>query len=210
MSLYEDLGLAKDATSAEIKRAHRSAARAHHPDSPTGNRDKFEQIQRAYMVLSDDRRRRRYDATGEVDDNADNRLSRLGAQIIMAFEAAVQQAGDRFELRDLVADTKALMKARIGEVKKQRTEFVADRAKHERLLTRLKFSGGGSMDPLGGMLRQRVASAAEAIIRCDEEVEELKAAAKLLDSYGFEFVRPEPAQTVQGFTFINMGTSTWA
>jgi DnaJ-class molecular chaperone len=66
MGLYEDLGLAKDATPEEIKKAYRSLARTHHPDKG-GNADKFKQVQEAYETLSDPQKRQNYDQFGSAE-----------------------------------------------------------------------------------------------------------------------------------------------
>ncbi len=53
---YVILGVAEDATAAEVRRAYRHAARAHHPDLNPGDDGataRFKAIQRAYDVLSD-------------------------------------------------------------------------------------------------------------------------------------------------------------
>src|SRR5262245_46007063 len=65
---YEVLGVARTATPAEIKAAHRKLARKHHPDLNPGNtqaEERFKEIQRAYDVLSDPETRRKYDTFGE-------------------------------------------------------------------------------------------------------------------------------------------------
>ena len=60
---YERLGVSKDATPEEIKRAYRDLARIHHPDKG-GDAEKFKTIQEAAEVLTDERRRQEYDARG--------------------------------------------------------------------------------------------------------------------------------------------------
>lgn len=60
---YQILGVSKNATQAEIKRAYRARARASHPDHhphPDAAR-RFAAVQRAYQVLSNPVSRRRYD-----------------------------------------------------------------------------------------------------------------------------------------------------
>lgn len=78
--LYETLDLPKDATDAEIKAAYRAAARKHHPDRG-GDAEEFKKIQRAYAVLSDERKRGQYDSTGEggahIPSNRDQALQNL-------------------------------------------------------------------------------------------------------------------------------------
>ncbi|KAE8139972.1 DnaJ domain-containing protein [Aspergillus pseudotamarii] len=69
--LYETLGVKGDATADQIKSAYRKLALKHHPDkAPEDQKEeankKFQQIAFAYAILSDERRRRRFDLTGST------------------------------------------------------------------------------------------------------------------------------------------------
>lgn len=68
--LYELLGVEKDASAADIKKAYRNMARTHHPDKG-GDPDMFKDIQRAFEVLSDPEQRDVYDNFGEDGLNDD-------------------------------------------------------------------------------------------------------------------------------------------
>ncbi|WP_181038444.1 DnaJ C-terminal domain-containing protein [Arthrobacter sp. ZGTC131] len=62
---YAILGIAKDASDADIKKAYRKLARLHHPDTNSGDvasEKKFKDISEAYSVLSDPDERQQYDA----------------------------------------------------------------------------------------------------------------------------------------------------
>src|SRR5258706_4947979 len=64
---YETLGLKRNASQAEIKKAFRKLARQHHPDAKPGDKDaerRFKLINEANAVLSDPEKRRKYDALG--------------------------------------------------------------------------------------------------------------------------------------------------
>lgn len=61
---YDILGVKKDASADEIKKAFRRLARKHHPDAG-GDEEKFKQINEAYEVLSDGEKRSQYDQYGQ-------------------------------------------------------------------------------------------------------------------------------------------------
>src|SRR4051794_22987265 len=61
---YAALGVPKDASAADIKKAYRKLARKYHPDANKGDvasEEKFKEISEAYDVLSDDTKRKEYD-----------------------------------------------------------------------------------------------------------------------------------------------------
>lgn len=71
---YKVLGLKKDASDDDIKKAYRKLARKHHPDLNPNNPDAnklFQQINEANEVLSDKEKRKKYDQYGEHWKNAD-------------------------------------------------------------------------------------------------------------------------------------------
>ena len=68
-NLYETLGVKRDATDDDIRRAYRKLARKHHPDVNPGNKDAetaFKKISAAYEVLSDEAKRKNYDEFGDA------------------------------------------------------------------------------------------------------------------------------------------------
>src|SRR5258705_10252693 len=63
---YEILGVSRDASPEEIRRAYRALARKHHPDvnKEAGAEDRFKEISEAYEVLRDPEKRAQYDRLG--------------------------------------------------------------------------------------------------------------------------------------------------
>ena len=63
---YEVLGIGKDASADEIKKAFRRLAVQHHPDKEGGDEAKFKEVNEAYEVLKDPSKRQRYDQFGHA------------------------------------------------------------------------------------------------------------------------------------------------
>jgi curved DNA-binding protein len=63
---YETLGVPRDASSEDIRRAYRKLAREHHPDvnKDPAAEDRFKEVSEAYEVLRDEEKRKRYDRLG--------------------------------------------------------------------------------------------------------------------------------------------------
>jgi molecular chaperone DnaJ len=64
---YKILGVSKNASDEEVKKAYRKLAHVHHPDKPSGNEQKFKEINEAYQVLSDKNKRASYDQFGTAE-----------------------------------------------------------------------------------------------------------------------------------------------
>ncbi|HSE34527.1 MAG TPA: molecular chaperone DnaJ [Candidatus Paceibacterota bacterium] len=63
---YETLGVARGASKEEIKKAFHKLAHQHHPDKSGGDDTRFKEVNEAYQVLSDEKRRAEYDTYGRT------------------------------------------------------------------------------------------------------------------------------------------------
>jgi curved DNA-binding protein CbpA len=103
--LYEVLGL--DSTKpiisqAEIKKAHRAAAKQHHPDKG-GSEARMAEINYAYKVLGDPEKRARYDAEGDVTDRAEDAQLRGMEVLMMAIQATLMSDSNQDPAAGLAA-----------------------------------------------------------------------------------------------------------
>lgn len=67
---YQILGVTKDTNKDDIKKAFRKLAHKYHPDKKDGDEAKFKEVNEAYGVLSDDKKRAEYDQYGRVFSGA--------------------------------------------------------------------------------------------------------------------------------------------
>ena len=91
-SLYETLGVDKSASAEEIKKAYRRLARKYHPDinKEPGAEDKFKEINAAYEILSDEKKRAQYDRHGDAMFGGQN------------FHDFAQGSADMGDLNDII------------------------------------------------------------------------------------------------------------
>jgi DnaJ-class molecular chaperone len=75
---YQTLGVSKDASQDDIRKAYRKLAKEHHPDLNPGNAQaekRFKEISAAYEIIGDEAKRKRFDA-GEIDEHGAERPER--------------------------------------------------------------------------------------------------------------------------------------
>lgn len=101
---YEILGVQKNASDDEIKKAYRRLAQQHHPDKIGGNEKKFKEANEAYQILSDKQKRAQYDQFGATFEQAQGQggfSGFNGAGDFSGFADAFSGQGNGFGFGDL-------------------------------------------------------------------------------------------------------------
>ena len=83
MNYYETLGISKDASAADIKKAFKKKAMKYHPDRNAGDKEsekKFKEVKEAFDVLSDPQKKSMYDQFGTTDFNSGGPSGSYGSQ----------------------------------------------------------------------------------------------------------------------------------
>ena len=208
MSLYDILGVPKEATPAEIKSAYRKKAKELHPDQNKDDpnaEERMKILSRAYGILKDPEKRAKYDATGVEDDSAERTPEGLESLIKAyqnvtsgnkGFEMAKmmglkmpEEAANKFTTENLVKAMRKELHRGEKASKELLEEFEEERATYQDQLRRLK---GAEM--LQGILRGQIA---EVERKCDEvqrQFNDVKAALKLLEDGIYEVDAPDPPQ----------------
>ena len=124
MDLYTILGVKKDATLDEIKKAHRELAKKHHPDRG-GDEEEFRQIQHAYEILSDPEKRDYYDTTGHElknDTSFEQKFAELLQRVILPM---LMDARD-YATRDLIGFVQEVLGNADKNIKANVTKYGMD------------------------------------------------------------------------------------
>lgn len=203
MSLYDDLGVPKDADPAAIKRAHREKVRKLHPDNAeTGNRNEFEAVQRAYIVLSSPKKRARYDETGDFEDAPENPIAELTNIIMGGFDEAMTELQHVFEHRDVILRTRHFINVRKARIEAS-VAGARETVKHlDQVLDRVIFNSDG-FDPIGNALRDRRQQIERNISFDEETMAKIDSALIYLDHYGFKFEEEAPARQTYTMFYLD-------
>lgn len=201
--LYETLGVDRAASPAEIKRAYRRKAKAAHPDAG-GSPEAFNELSMAHRVLTDDRRRQRYDATGNADDGPD--LSDQRAMSIV--DAILSQVMDMDTAlqRDLADIVRREIQRNLDQQASEESKAKRQRAKLESIKARMKTSAEN--DPVGRLLAQKIAQVDAAMAAMAEQRRLFARAFEIMQTYRFEPAAAAFTRTVTVSTSMDGGTST--
>jgi DnaJ-class molecular chaperone len=104
---YQILGVSRNATDKEIKKAYRKLARQHHPDVNPGDKSaeaKFKEINKAYEVLSDQEKRKKYDQFGESWQSAEQ-FAKAGWQQEPQWGFGGGGAGPTFDFTEFTSES---------------------------------------------------------------------------------------------------------
>jgi molecular chaperone DnaJ len=105
---YNVLGVDKKASKDDIKKAFRKLAHKYHPDKGGTDESKFKEITEAYSILSDDKKRREYDAYGQAFAGGSTGAPRGGQQGFGGFDFSQFQQGfgqgAEFDFGDIFGD----------------------------------------------------------------------------------------------------------
>jgi len=107
--LYSTLGIGKNATKEDVKKAYQKLVKKNHPDSPNRDEDRWDEISKAYEVLSDPGRRKAYDETGVHNLNHKSLVSETTASVFMrhlSFKDPLISAIRTIEQENLMSERK--------------------------------------------------------------------------------------------------------
>lgn len=186
MDLYKILGLDRNATIADVKAAFKRKAKQTHPDAG-GDPEQFRQVALAHRILSDDKRRQKYDETGETTENLDT----LDGQAIAIIGGLVDEivnrlvAGDDMAHEDLAAWIVSSLRKRIDDTKRDIGHAETFIGKATKLCKRFRAKSGPNY--VANMVGQKTEAAEKAIAAGRERIAVLERAVEIASDVECDF-----------------------
>lgn len=204
---YETLGLPRDASPEDVKKAYRERAMDAHPDHAGGSKESFALVALAKDVLSDEKRRAKFDQTGDVDEaNPDNthvQAFHLVMGVINSIIDGDHQGVDPLST-NLVDIAATYIGQQITEFERKKKETERKLARNERALKKFRRKSGKGPNLIANAMTTRSNAFRQFISEIETEIARHKTAIEIVREYEFD---ADP-MTIQAFTFTST-TTTW-
>lgn len=184
MTHYDTLGVPRDASPADIKRAFRKLASQHHPDRAGGDKDKAAAVNDAYACLSDSERRARYDA-GERDARPPTAEEARAVKVQVILNAAMNDALDNpmTETLGAVSTVRRSLREAAKNAQAGSDKAASDVKRLERVKAKVKRKAAAGHDIVAELIDGRIANVLRFAEQAKSERAELLDALALLDAY---------------------------
>jgi curved DNA-binding protein CbpA len=215
MNPYELLGVARDASKAQIRSAYRRLSKVLHPDNQdTGDAEKFRELSLAHDVLVDPERRRRYDETGRLSETRIKpaALKAFLASLIKNIVNAQTQSGATDDVKRENIQMKVVMSLSrsMNAAQQQRAAIERRIVRADELIAR--FVPAGEHDPVGEALRAEKRDVMQELDKIDDEIEMAQMAIKIFkEGYTYKAdPAPEGPMSAGPTVFHSRGNSTYS
>jgi curved DNA-binding protein CbpA len=182
---YAELGLDRSASRAEVKAAHRRAVKRAHPDAG-GKREHFEGVQRAAKLLLDDKRRERFDRTGQAEEADANSITAkaMGMLGSLALQAINSEAN--IDVVNIIEGMRLGVAKELANIQKQIEAHRLRAAKMRRTAARFVKRRGGGVNAIGRMIEVEAGRLEAQCDFHDEKLEVLNLALQILADYDYD------------------------
>lgn len=184
MNLYAFLGIERSATAHDIKKAWRSGVRKHHPDKG-GSRERFDEIQLAYEVLSDESERAEYDRTGKVGERRPegNDMAEAYNYLTSLMGSALTTIRDH-RTQSLTREMAKLLARQIDDVKRKQKD-AAKALEHVKDIRTRVTAKADADNLMGRLLDAQIANGEQTVANFVPQIKTMETVAKLIDQHEY-------------------------
>lgn len=193
-TLYEILGVTKDADAKALRRGYVTMSKRYHPDKPHGDRAKFEEVDHAYKGLKDPAKRAFYDQTGSLpeDKPVPSENAEMYALIQRALQAVMQNSDP--DRTDLVKSMVQLLNTEMRQVKAQIAEAVGKKNHLKKIQKCFRVTKDGADNVVAKIMQMQIESLAGGIRVGELQVENAAKAVEFLKDYKYDNENSAPRQ----------------
>lgn len=203
--LYKILGVKKSASADEVRKAYRKKAKECHPDMKNGNPERFALVKKSYDILSDEERRRKYDATGDETEKQPENTFSDAMNVVAAMLNAVLQDCANSGKSPLECDIISLIEGKIRQA-------VLETEKTARILRNMldfdkqmsgKFSRKKTAERnfFEDLIQQRIRDLNMQIANTESGLKKLKDAAEEVKDYKYIYTKSNDSYRVANNMF---------
>lgn len=190
-SLYDILGVKKNASADDIKKAYKGKARESHPDNKeTGDNEKMQELVRAYEVLGNGARRSRYDSTGQEDVTPfDVKLTALVQEMFIV----IMEKNNLKSLQtaDIIKVFKDMVQMRLTNILEAEKDHLKKLEKYKLVIERLE-----SADAIVKVMKANIDEMELRKELIKEDIKFHTEAIEVLGDYRYRFDEPPPPEPV--------------
>ena len=196
MDLYRELGVDRAASKGEIRRAYRRGAKKAHPDGG-GSAEAFERLNMAQLILLDDKKRKHYDETGEVEDIApDNTQARILEFASVAIDIALGNLANRGKEpheADLLAEMRIIIRDMNHQLDQEISTYKKGVEKWGKVQGRFSVKDGPNY--LETLVLGKITQLSHMIAQIAGKKESLSALTDMIKNYEYRVDRPKEGPT---------------
>lgn len=189
-NLYDILGIKKDASPEDIKKAYRKTSKKTHPDKG-GTKEEFQETKKAYEVLSNTRLRDRYDETGDVDEDNSSKQSAM-QDIAQIFDMVITKHENEIEYTDIICEMLKVFEDGLNSTKKTIKECKAEIPKYEKIASRIKTDKGDE-NIFKSFINGKISNLNSTISGAEEQANRIEESISMVEIYSCEIkIKEEP------------------
>lgn len=194
MDLYTILDLPRNATKDDVKKAYRKKARKVHPDTSKHKDGKaFCALQKAFSILSDDDRRKRYDETGSTEEKKSPEEACKITLMQMAVELVGSCPDHRIDNIDVRAEMIRRLRAAKNTAEKNNETLGKGIAKFNKAAKRfLRKHKTKEPNFMADACAQKALQLGDEIKKNKDALKLIDISLSLLDDFAYEFDNPAP------------------
>lgn len=197
---YDELGVKKNSTLDEIKRAFRKKSKKTHPDTG-GTNEKFDDTKKAYMVLCNPKKRKQFDETGTI--GPDEPQQHIHNEISAVFFGIIKQHEKELQYLDIIKVMIAIFNKAISGATHANTELCVKIIRNKELATRFSRKDNSEDNIFLNFINAEISNLEMGIISNTETIERLTLAISIVEIYKCEFKIKEESKNVFNSQMIN-------